>query len=52
LYGPKVLDYQDWCIGIKLIIHKQHLTKEGLNKLKNNLLKVWIHLEIIIILSP
>jgi hypothetical protein len=32
--GVKYLDYLDWCKGIELINNKNHLTKEGLEQLK------------------
>lgn len=34
LLGAKALDYADFCKGIEIINRKEHLTQEGLNKLK------------------
>ena len=34
LWGPKSIDFQDFCEGIELINKKKHLTKEGLEKIK------------------
>ena len=32
--GVKYLDYLDWCKGVELINNKNHLTKEGLEQLR------------------
>jgi hypothetical protein len=34
LLGAKALDYADFCKGIEIINNKEHLTREGLNKLE------------------
>ena len=34
IIGAKYQDYLDWCAAVKLIENKEHLTFEGLNKIK------------------
>ena len=34
LHGVKRLDYQDWCKVAEMMQNKEHLTAEGLNKIR------------------
>lgn len=35
MYGAKSLDFNSFCLGVSIILRKEHLTKEGLDKLKD-----------------
>jgi hypothetical protein len=35
IYGAKFLDFQAFCQGITIIKNKEHLTQEGLDRLKD-----------------
>ena len=35
IQGVKVRDLKDWCLEVELIKNKAHLTKEGLDNIRN-----------------
>ncbi len=35
LYGAKSLDFNSFCLGVSIVLRKEHLTKKGLDKLKD-----------------